>query len=70
MADSIEYELVNWEPREVWRCQGACRKFRHRRALPGIRPAVCCGVPAKLFDRYQMPVPFTVSQSLTRSTER
>jgi hypothetical protein len=55
MNDSIEYELTNWEPREVWRCQGACGKYRHRRAIKGILPAVCCGVPAKPIDRYQQP---------------
>lgn len=64
MVDSIEYELVNWEPREVWKCQGECKKYRHRRALPGILPAVCCGVPAKLVDRYQQPKQFMVSEPL------
>ena len=59
MQDSIEYEIVNWEPREVWKCQGQCGKFRHRRAVKGILPAVCCGVPAKLMDRYEQPKPFT-----------
>jgi hypothetical protein len=70
MMDSIEYEILNWEPREVWKCQGACGKFRHRRALKGILPAVCCGVPARLWDRYQMPTPFTVSQSLDQPAEQ
>ena len=62
MNDSIEYELVNWEPREVWKCQGACQKFRHRRAVKGILPAVCCGVPAKLIDRYRQPTSLEVNQ--------
>lgn len=62
MLDSIEYELVNWEPREVWHCQGGCGKYRHRIAVKGIRPAVCCGVPAKLIDRYQQPTSFEVNQ--------
>ena len=62
MFDSIEYELLNWEAREVWRCQGACKKFRHRRAVKGILPAVCCDVPAKLIDRYQQPTSFEVNQ--------
>ena len=60
--DSIEYEILNWEPREVWRCQGACGKYRHRRRIKGILPAVCCGVPAKLIDRYQQPTSFEVNQ--------
>lgn len=62
MLDFIEYELVNWEPREVWRCQGACGKYRHRATVKGILPAVCCGVPAKLIDRYQQPTSFEVNQ--------
>jgi hypothetical protein len=62
MLDSIEYELVNWEAREVWRCQGGCGKYRHRNAVKGILPAVCCGVPAKLIDRYQQPTSFEVNQ--------
>jgi predicted metal-binding protein len=62
MNDSIEYELLNWEPREVWRCQGGCGKYRHRRVVKGILPAVCCGVPAKLIDRYQQPTSFEVNQ--------
>lgn len=60
MVDSIEYELVNWEPREVWKCQGACKKYRHRKAVKGILPAVCCGVTAKLIDRYRQPKKFEV----------
>ena len=62
MVDSIEYELVNWSPREVWKCQGACKKYRHRNAVKGILPAVCCGVPAKLIDRYSQPTSFEVNQ--------
>ena len=64
MVDSIEYELVNWEKREVWKCQGDCKKFRHRRVLKGILPAVCCGVPAKLIDRYEQPRPYVIEQVL------
>ena len=62
MNDSIEYELMNWEPREVWKCQGGCGKYRHRNAVKGILPAVCCGVPAKLIDRYRQPTSFEVNQ--------
>ena len=62
MFDSIEYELVNWEPREVWKCQGGCGKYRHRNAVKGILPAVCCGVAAKLIDRYRQPTSFEVNQ--------
>ena len=62
MIDSIEYELVNWEPREVWKCQGGCGKYRHRNAVKGILPAVCCGVAAKLIDRYRQPTSFEVNQ--------
>ena len=62
MNDSIEYELMNWEPREVWKCQGGCGKYRHRSAVKGILPAVCCGVPAKLIDRYRQPTSLEVNQ--------
>ena len=62
MNDSIEYELMNWEPREVWKCQGGCGKYRHRNAVKGILPAVCCGVAAKLIDRYRQPTSFEVNQ--------
>jgi len=67
MNDSIEYEILNWESREVWRCQGSCKKYRHRSTVKGILPAVCCGVPAKLIDRYRQPVAFTVSEQLPPS---
>jgi hypothetical protein len=63
--DFIEYELVNWEAREVWKCQGQCGKYRHRREVKGTLTAICCGVPAKLVDRYKQPTPFTVSEPLT-----
>lgn len=64
MMDSIEYEMVNWEPREVWKCQGECGRYRHRKSIKGILPAVCCGVPAKWIDRYEQPIPITVSELL------
>jgi hypothetical protein len=64
MMDSIEYELVNWEAREVWKCQGKCCRYRHRRAVKGTLTAICCGVEAKLVDRYQQPTPFTFSEPL------
>jgi hypothetical protein len=55
MTDSIGYELITEIQREVWKCQGACGKFRHRTVRPGILPAICCGVPARLWDRYLYP---------------
>ena len=70
MNDSIEYELVNWEAREVWKCQGSCGRWRHRKVVKGILPAVCCGVPAKLIDHYQQPVAFTVSEPLPSADAR
>ena len=63
MIDSIEYELTNWQAREVWKC-AACKRYRHRPTVAGILPAVCCGQPAKLVTRYEQPVPFTVSEPL------
>ena len=67
MVDSVEYELVNWERREVWKCQGQCGRFRHRKAVKGILAAICCGVPARLYDRYEMPVSFTILETLSPS---
>jgi predicted metal-binding protein len=63
-ADSIEYEIVNWEKREVWKCQASCKRYRHRRAMKDLLPAICCGQPAKLMDRYEQPTPLMVSEPL------
>jgi hypothetical protein len=70
MMDSIEYELVNWERREVWRCQGQCGRYRHRKEVKGILAAVCCGVPAKRIDGYSQPIPITVSERLSSAGEQ
>jgi hypothetical protein len=64
MTDSICYELVNETPREVWKCLGACQRFRHRTVRPGILPAICCGVPARLWDRYSQPVVIAVEEEV------
>jgi predicted metal-binding protein len=56
MSDSIEYEIVKFESREVWKCAGQCGRFRHRRSVSGILPAVCCQAPARLIDRYEQPI--------------
>ena len=66
--DSIEYEIVNWEKREVWKCQGGCQRFRHRPTVKGLMPAICCGHPAKLIDRYSQPRPLIVSEPLARQS--
>lgn len=63
VQDSIEYELVDWEAREVWHCS-VCHRYRHRAVLPGQLPAICCGQPARLWDRYQQPIPITVSEPI------
>ena len=55
MADSIEYELANFESRTVWKC-AVNGHYRHRKEIPGAEPALCCGQPAKLIDRYEQPV--------------
>lgn len=68
MNDSIEFELVNWEPREVWKCQGQCARYRHRKVVKGIQPAVCCGVPAKLIDRYKQPIAILGASELPDET--
>lgn len=65
MPDSIEYELINYEPREVYYC-GVCERFRHRTVRPGILPAICCGQPARLFDRYEQPVRVNIIEPITR----
>ncbi len=70
MADSIEYELVNREPREIWKCTGACARYRHRKFQKGLLPAICCGQPAKLIDRYEQPIPVVISEEVpARSPE-
>jgi len=62
--DSIAYELVKEEPREVWKCLGACGRFCHRWASPGLLPAVCCGKPARLFDRYSQPIAIEIEERI------
>jgi predicted metal-binding protein len=69
MEDSIEYELVNWEARECWKCQGECGRYRHRKTIKGAMPAICCGVAAKLITKYEQPVAFTVEQPLERAAQ-
>jgi hypothetical protein len=64
MIDSIEYEIVNWEPRQVWRCQGKCGRFRHRPTIAGALPAVCCNVEAKLITSYSQPVPLQLTEAV------
>lgn len=63
MNDSIEYEIVNWSPREVWKCQ-TCKRYRHRDSVKGLLPAICCGEPAKLVMHYEQPKPFMVSEPI------
>jgi hypothetical protein len=69
MMDSIEYTLTSWEPREVLRCTGTCKRFRHRTARPGLLPAICCGKTARLWDRYEQPVEVDISESITEPNE-
>jgi predicted metal-binding protein len=64
--DSIEYEIVDLEEREVWHCAGACRRYRHRPVLPGQLPAVCCGVPATFIDSYAQPRPVMVAEPIVK----
>ena len=64
MNDSIEYEIVNWSPREVWKCQ-TCKRYRHRDSVKGLLPAICCGQPAKLVMHYEQPKPFMVSEPVS-----
>jgi predicted metal-binding protein len=62
--DSIAYEVMKEEPREVWKCLGKCGRFRHRRALPGLAPAICCGEQARLFDRYSQPIEIEIEERI------
>jgi hypothetical protein len=66
-VDSIEYELVNWKARQVWKCQGECQRFRHRDTIKGQLPAICCGVPAKTVTSYFQPSPVQVSEPVRLS---
>lgn len=52
--DTIQYKLRTWQPKEVWHCL-TCDSYRHRPTIEGILPAICCGEPAKLIDRYYQP---------------
>jgi hypothetical protein len=65
IADSISYTLMREEPREVWKCTGACGRFRHRTVRPGILPAICCGQPARLWDRYSQPIEIEIEERVT-----
>ena len=64
MIDSIEYEIVNWKPREVWHC-AACKRYRHRDFQKGLLPAICCEQPAKLIDIYEQPSPVVISEPVS-----
>jgi hypothetical protein len=61
MSDSIEYEIVDWERREVWYCS-VCKRYRHRPVRAGQLPAICCGQPAKPIDQYEQPRTRNVSE--------
>jgi hypothetical protein len=63
VVDSIEYEIVETESREVWKCS-ECGRFRHRPVIKGARPAICCNVPARLIDRYEQPELVNVSDEI------
>jgi hypothetical protein len=69
MMDSIAYELVNFEPREVYHC-GICKRYRHRTVHPGILPAICCGQPAVLFDRYEQPVRVNIVEPIVQKSSK
>lgn len=69
MPDSIEYELTDWQPRTLWKCNGECKRFRHRAELPGALPAICCGQPARLVDSYDQPIPVVVDEELPLTGE-
>jgi hypothetical protein len=61
--DSVEYEIVNWTPREVWHC-AVCKSYRHRPAAKGLLPAICCGQPAKLITSYSQPKPLQLTEAV------
>jgi hypothetical protein len=63
MIDSVEYEITNWSPREVWHCS-VCKRYRHRNSAKGLLPTICCGQPAKLVTHYEQPIPFIVSEPI------
>jgi hypothetical protein len=53
--DIIEFELLEWRPRTVWKCR-QCGRYRHRDELKGLFPAKCCDEGMILIDRYKQPV--------------
>jgi hypothetical protein len=64
LTDSIEYTLRNEEPREVYYC-ATCERFRHRTVRTGLLPAICCGEPARLWDRYSQPIEVIVNEPVS-----
>jgi hypothetical protein len=69
MADSIEFVLTDWEAREVWHCQ-ACGRYRHRPVIEGALPAICCSQPARLIDKYELPIDVTVRHQVRAADAR
>jgi hypothetical protein len=61
--DTVGYELLNYAPHELYHCS-TCRCYRHRRVVKGQRPAICCGKPAKLLDKYSQPTLIIVEQAV------
>jgi len=61
--DHIEYELTQFESREIWHCS-VCGRYRHRCRVVGQLDALCCEQRAKLIDRYEQPVDATVRHSV------
>ena len=71
MTAVLEYTLVRETPRTVWRCDG-CKRYRHRdeelsSSVDGMKhllPAICCGKPARLVDRYSQPQEIVVEETI------
>lgn len=61
LLDSIEYQMVNYAPHELYYC-AHCGRYRHRKVLKGQLPAVCCEYRAKLVDTYQQPTVIVIVQ--------
>ena len=63
MTAVLEYTLVRETPRTVWRCDG-CKRYRHRDEVADLLPAICCGKPARLVDRYSQPQEIVVEETI------
>lgn len=62
--DSISYELVEYTAHELYYCSH-CKRYRHRKVVPGQLSAICCEHYAKLIDKYMQPSIVVIEQQVS-----